>query len=79
MHRHVALTHGKLDEFLGSEELMERKRTSVNDDITIKDESIGGGGGGGAGGYEVRVLRRTLRWSSDNQKFKKLILKILFF
>jgi hypothetical protein len=25
------------------------------------------------------VLRRTLRWSSNSQKFKKLILKFLFF
>jgi hypothetical protein len=33
----------------------------------------------GMGSKLLGVLRRTLRWSSNSQKFKKLILKIWFF
>jgi hypothetical protein len=33
----------------------------------------------GMGSKLLGVLRRTLRWSSNSQKFKKLILKFLFF
>jgi hypothetical protein len=33
----------------------------------------------GMGSKLLGVLRRTLRWSSNSQKFKKLILKIRFF
>jgi hypothetical protein len=33
----------------------------------------------GMGSTLLGVLRRTLRWSSKSQKFKKLILKIWFF
>jgi hypothetical protein len=33
----------------------------------------------GMGSKLLGVLRRTLRWSSKSQKFKKLILKICFF
>jgi hypothetical protein len=33
----------------------------------------------GMGSKLLGVLRRTLRWSSNSQKFKKVILKIQFF
>jgi hypothetical protein len=33
----------------------------------------------GMGSKLLGVLRKTLRWSSNSQKFKKLFLKILFY
>ena len=47
MYRHVALTHGKLEEFLGDEELTKRKRASAEaeTELAIKEESEDGHGG----------------------------------
>ena len=47
MYRHVALTHGKLEEFLGDEELMKHKRASAEAEaeLAIKEESEDGHGG----------------------------------
>ena len=50
MYRHVALTHGKLEEFLGDEELMKHKRASAEAEaeLAIKEESEDGHGGAAA-------------------------------
>ena len=54
MYRHVALTHGKLEEFLGDEELMRRKRAAAEAEaeLAIKEESEDGYGGASAAAAE---------------------------
>ena len=54
MYRHVALTHGKLEEFLGDEELMRRKRAAAEAEaeLAIKEESEDGYGGAAAAAAE---------------------------